>query len=104
MSTATLPSIRERRRVVSPAVTPQALAWHNGVLWMGSRDLRRIYGIEPDTWTTFNTKSMLGGALLGQKKYAEAEPLLLKGYAGMKRRERRSGRRATPASPKPSTA
>jgi hypothetical protein len=35
----------------------------------------------------FNTQSMLGGALLGQKKYAEAEPLLLKGYEGMKERE-----------------
>jgi len=53
MNTATLPSIRERRRIVSPAVTPQALAWHNGALWMGSRDLRRIYGIELDTWTVF---------------------------------------------------
>lgn len=42
---------------------------------------------EPDVWTTFATKSALGGALLGQKKYAEAEPLLLQGYAGMKQRE-----------------
>jgi len=33
----------------------------------------------PDLWKTFSTGSMLGGALLGQKKYAEAEPLLLKG-------------------------
>jgi hypothetical protein len=32
---------------------------------------------------------MLGGALLGQKKYAEAEPLLLQGYEGMKQREAR---------------
>jgi hypothetical protein len=31
---------------------------------------------------------MLGGALLGQKKYAEAEPLLLAGYTGMKEREK----------------
>jgi len=30
---------------------------------------------------------MLGGALLGQKKYAEAEPLLVEGYEGMKQRE-----------------
>jgi outer membrane protein assembly factor BamD (BamD/ComL family) len=30
---------------------------------------------------------MLGGALLGQKKYADAEPLLLAGYEGMKKRE-----------------
>jgi hypothetical protein len=37
-------------------------------------------------WTTFHTQSLLGGALLGQKKYAAAEPLLLKGYEGMKSR------------------
>ena len=42
---------------------------------------------QPDAWTTFNTKSMLGAALLGQKKYADAEPLLLSGYEGMKERE-----------------
>src|SRR5262249_27677068 len=33
--------------------------------------------LQPEAWTTFNTQSLLGGALLGQKKYAEAEPLLL---------------------------
>ncbi len=41
-----------------------------------------------DTWTTFNTMSVLGAALLGQKKYADAEPLLVKGYEGMKAREK----------------
>ncbi len=41
---------------------------------------------ERDDWRTFNTKSMLGGALLGQKKYVEAEPLLKSGYDGMKQR------------------
>jgi serine/threonine protein kinase/tetratricopeptide (TPR) repeat protein len=41
----------------------------------------------PDEWTTFSTKSTLGGALLAQKKYADAEPLLLAGYEGMKQRE-----------------
>jgi tetratricopeptide (TPR) repeat protein len=44
--------------------------------------------MQPDAWTTFNTMSMLGGALLGQKKYAEAEPLLFKGYEGMKKQEK----------------
>jgi serine/threonine protein kinase/tetratricopeptide (TPR) repeat protein len=39
-------------------------------------------------WATFNTRSMLGGCLLGQKKLADAEPLLLTGYAGMKARAR----------------
>ena len=43
---------------------------------------------QPDLWSTFNTKSMFGGALLGQKKYADAEPLLLAGYEGMKQREK----------------
>src|SRR5262245_66536985 len=42
---------------------------------------------QPDAWTTFNTQSTLGGALLGQKKYDEARPLLRKGYKGMIERE-----------------
>jgi tetratricopeptide (TPR) repeat protein len=41
----------------------------------------------PDDWRTFNTLSLLGGSLLGQKKYAEAGPLLLAGYEGMNQRE-----------------
>ena len=43
---------------------------------------------QPDVWSTFNTKSLLGGALLGQKKFADAEPLLLAGYEGMKQRDK----------------
>ena len=35
----------------------------------------------------FNTESLLGGALAGQKKFQEAEPLLVEGYFGMKDRE-----------------
>ena len=41
---------------------------------------------EPDDWRTFNTRSMVGAALLGQKKPAEAEPLLRSGYDGMMQR------------------
>jgi serine/threonine protein kinase len=41
----------------------------------------------PEVWGNFHIMSMLGGALLGQKKYAEAEPLLLKGYEGLNQRE-----------------
>jgi hypothetical protein len=40
-----------------------------------------------DSWLRFNAVSMLGGALLGQRQYAKAEPLLLQGYEGMNRRE-----------------
>jgi tetratricopeptide (TPR) repeat protein len=42
---------------------------------------------QPDDWRTFNTRSLLGEALLGQRKYADAEPLLLAGYEGMKQRQ-----------------
>jgi tetratricopeptide (TPR) repeat protein len=41
---------------------------------------------EPDAWTTFHTQSVLGEALALQKKHAEAEPLLLAGYEGLKAR------------------
>jgi len=41
----------------------------------------------PDDWRMFNARSLLGGCLLGQQKYAEAEPLLLSSYAGMKERK-----------------
>ena len=39
---------------------------------------------QPDDWLTFNTRSMLGEALLGQQKYTDAEPLLKEGYEGIK--------------------
>jgi tetratricopeptide (TPR) repeat protein len=43
---------------------------------------------QPDVWSTFNTQSILDGALLGQQNYADAGPLLLTGYEGMKAREK----------------
>ena len=45
---------------------------------------------ETEKWQifSFNTKSMLGGSLLGLKKYAEAEPLLIEGYEGLKQSEK----------------
>ncbi|MBX9580616.1 MAG: serine/threonine-protein kinase [Gemmataceae bacterium] len=41
----------------------------------------------PASWVTFVAKAMLGGAVLGQKRFADAEPLILAGYLGMKARE-----------------
>jgi tetratricopeptide (TPR) repeat protein len=38
-------------------------------------------------WTRYSDMSLLGGALSGQKKFAEAEPLLIQGYEGIKVRE-----------------
>src|SRR5262249_25438709 len=40
----------------------------------------------PDDWRRFSTMSLLGGAVLGQGRYAEAEPLVVAGYEGMKAR------------------
>jgi tetratricopeptide (TPR) repeat protein len=45
--------------------------------------LRIRQKIQPDDWTTAETESLLGEALLEQKKFAEAEPMLLRGYEGM---------------------
>jgi serine/threonine protein kinase/tetratricopeptide (TPR) repeat protein len=43
--------------------------------------------LDPAAWTAHDAKSMLGGALLGQQKFADAEPLLLDGYQGLKQTE-----------------
>jgi hypothetical protein len=55
-----LPSITERRRLPSPTPTPQALAWHGDALWMGSRDLRRIYQLEAKAWTVLHEEDAPG--------------------------------------------
>ena len=47
---AELPGIIELERLVSPAPTPQALAWHQGDLWFGSRDLGSIYRMDREKW------------------------------------------------------
>jgi tetratricopeptide (TPR) repeat protein len=43
----------------------------------------------PDGWLRFWAESLLGASLAGEKKYAEAEPLLLDGYRGMMERKDR---------------
>ena len=40
----------------------------------------------PGDWRRFSVQTLLGAALLGQRRYAEAEPLLLSGYAGLAQR------------------
>jgi hypothetical protein len=41
----------------------------------------------PDAWQGYMCQSLLGASLAGQKKAAEAETLLLAGYAGMSQRK-----------------
>jgi len=43
--------IRELQRLSSPAPKPQSLAWGGATLWMGSRETKRIYAIDPASWT-----------------------------------------------------
>ncbi|HTX58223.1 MAG TPA: hypothetical protein VMH02_01015 [Verrucomicrobiae bacterium] len=46
-----LPSIDEIMRLPSPAPAPQALAFDGELLWMGSWETQRIYGIVPQRGT-----------------------------------------------------
>src|SRR6266566_9861962 len=55
-----LPTITEQRRLPSPSRTPQALACDGNALWMGSRDLRRIYAIDPEEWTVLEEREAPG--------------------------------------------
>jgi hypothetical protein len=43
--------IVELQRLPSPAPKPQSLAWNRNLLWMGSRQTKQIYAIDPATWT-----------------------------------------------------
>jgi hypothetical protein len=45
--------------------------------------------IRPDDWQRFRAESLLGASLAGEKKYDEAEPLLVEGYQGMLARKDR---------------
>ena len=55
-----LPTTIERGRYPSPAPAPQALAWQGDKLWMGSRDLCRIYVIDPKKWEVLQEKEPPG--------------------------------------------
>jgi eukaryotic-like serine/threonine-protein kinase len=57
-----------------------------------SKEAMEFYRTErPDDWRRFRAESLLGASLAGEKKYAEAEPLLLEGYQGMLARKTRIG-------------
>jgi hypothetical protein len=60
MTLPKLPSITERQRRPSPAATPQALTWDGNLLWMGSRDLHRVYAIDPSEWIVVEEREAPG--------------------------------------------
>ena len=85
-----------RRRANSPMtrVTLWTIGWvhlQSGRFAEADVSLREALSIldhtMPDSWERFAVRNMLGATLAGRQKYAEAEPLLLSGYEGMKQRE-----------------
>ncbi len=48
---ARMQNVVELLRLESPAPRPQSLAFDGTVLWMGSRATRRVYALDPATWT-----------------------------------------------------
>jgi serine/threonine protein kinase len=92
-------AVEMRRQLLGNGHYLSAIALRNlaGVLWregklaeaepLAREDLSISEKKVPDKCETFCSRSFLGGILLGQKKYAEAEPFLLTGYEGMKQRE-----------------
>jgi hypothetical protein len=42
-----------------------------------------------DVWRNYRSKTLLGASLAGQRKFADAEPLLLEGYEGMTARKQK---------------
>ena len=65
------------------------LRWSEGRARFSRRALAIRQKALPDDWSRFNTMSRLGGSLLGQRRYAEAEPLVVPGYEGLKAHESR---------------
>jgi eukaryotic-like serine/threonine-protein kinase len=72
----------------APSAPDLALAYvSQGKFVEGERLAREALAInegnEPDVWQRFRAKSLLGASLAGQRRFGEAQPLLLDGYQGM---------------------
>ena len=95
--TTLLPMI-SRRRVKSEVLCLQSKTWttitgcleekaNGSLLFVATYPPKAREKADSEAWKAFNTKSMLGGELLGQMEYVVTEPLLRAGYEGMRRRE-----------------
>ncbi|MBZ5575657.1 MAG: tetratricopeptide repeat protein [Acidobacteriia bacterium] len=94
-------ALEGRRHTLGPenpdtmaAAADLALAWQSQGKFAASEPLAREalatdVKKRPDDWQRFGAESLVGASLAGQKKYAEAEPLLLEGYRGMVARKDR---------------
>jgi hypothetical protein len=61
--------------------------------------LRSLEQTQPNEWERYNCQSILGASLAGQKRFADAEPILLSAYDGMMSRQSTVAR-AYPIRPK----
>ena len=88
-----------RRRVLGPQhpLTADTMAAFAGVLRRQARyaeaesiareALHILEKINPDVWRRYYLQSLLGAVLTGEKRYGEAEPLLVSGYYGLVQRK-----------------
>ena len=53
-------NIEELLRLPSPAPRPQSLAYDGSLLWMGSRETKQLYALDPRTWTVRDQVSAPG--------------------------------------------
>ena len=53
-------TVEELLRLPSPAPKPQSIAFDGTTLWMGSRETRRLYAIDPNAWTVRETADAPG--------------------------------------------
>ena len=85
-----------RRRVLGPQHSNTAFAWYElGQVRIdqlkyaaAEAPLRTaVSGFEAivEGWGRYGSRALLGESLAGQRKYAEAEPLLISGYEGLRR-------------------
>jgi serine/threonine protein kinase/tetratricopeptide (TPR) repeat protein len=87
----------QRKRTPADTAAVAAASTDLGSLWLQTgnftkaepllRDcLEQCIKQQPEHWLRFNAESLLGGALLQQKKYTEAGTLLQSGYEGLNAR------------------
>ncbi len=73
MASLSLLQLKERKYAEAEALAREALSI--------------VEKTSPDDWTRYQLQSILGGAISAQKRYMEAEPLLLSGYTGLLQRK-----------------
>ena len=52
--------VQERERHASPGGRPQPIAFDRGTLWIGCRDTKQLYGIDPKTWSVLESVALPG--------------------------------------------